>query len=102
MPQSNCPICDSGYHWSWTEAFEKFGFCDGGTTMTPYVVAELEDAGYVVEAEQWGIHNVVIFSIKKDGRELMPHENSDVRIGYDDPRGYLPQEIIELLDERLP
>lgn len=41
------------------------------------------------------MHNVVITSIIKDGIAMIP-EHADV--GYDDPRIYLPDEIVELLD----
>ena len=76
--------------WSWEEAFDKFGFEDGdGPVMTDVVEAVLWDAGYSVTAEPWGSHNVVIFSIKDaNGNEIIP---STVKIGYDDPRSYLPR-----------
>ena len=83
--------------WSWEEAFDKFGFDDGdGAVMTDVVVAVLQDAGYSVTAEPWGSHNVIIFSIKDaSGAELIP---KDIQIGYDEPRDYLPDVIITLLD----
>ena len=83
--------------WSWEEAFDKFGFEDGdGPVMTDVVEAVLTDAGYTVAAEPWGMHNVVIQSIKDaSGAELMP---SDIELGYDDPRDYLPEALIALLD----
>jgi hypothetical protein len=83
--------------WSWEEAFDKFGFDDGdGPVMTDVVVAVLQDAGYRVTAETWGSHNVVIFSIKDaNGAEQIP---SDINLGYDEPRDYLPEAVIALLD----
>ena len=86
--------------WSWEEAFDKFGFEDGdGSVMTDVVESVLRDAGYGVAAEPWGMHNVVIFSIKdSSGNELIP---STVKIGYDHPRSYLPKAIIALLDSDL-
>ena len=55
-----------------------------------------------MQINTWGSHNIVIASIRKDGAELMPMNNSSIRFGYDDPRGYLPQALIELLDKALP
>ena len=83
--------------WSWEEAFDKFGFEDGdGAVMTDVVVAVLRDAGYSVTAEPWGSHNITISSIQDaSGAELIP---TDIQFGYDDPRDYLPDAIIKLLD----
>lgn len=85
----------------WEHAFNKFGFYDGGYCMTDYVVEVLEeDDKYDVQSKQWGLHNEIIISITKDGQELMPTTDSNIAIGYSDPRDYLPIEIIQLLDER--
>lgn len=83
--------------WSWEEAFDKFGFEDGdGPVMTDVVASVLRDGGYSVTAEPWGSHNVVICSIKDaNGIEQIP---SDINLGYDEPRDYLPDAIIALLD----
>lgn len=83
--------------WSWEEAFDKFGFEDGdGLVMTDVVVDVLHDAGYNVSAEPWGSHNVTNFSIEDaNGVEQIP---TDISIGSDDPRDYLPDTIISLLD----
>lgn len=87
MPKSTCPICCSGYHWRWEEAFDKFGFGDGdGDVRTSDVVMVLSDAGYHVVSNVWGLHNEVIESILKDGIEQIP---SSAEVGYDDPRAYL-------------
>jgi len=53
-----------------------------------------------VEVNQWGLHNTVITSIKKDGIEQIDFNAGQV--GYDDPRDYLPEKIVELLDRKLP
>lgn len=99
MPTTRCDNCGNGHEWSWTEAFDKFGFDDGdGLVMTHEVVQVLEEAGYVVEDHQWGMHNTVIFSIKRDGIAQIPDGSA---IGYADPREYLPAEIITLLDDKL-
>lgn len=97
MPISTCLTCGSSYHWRWEEAFDKFGFGDGdGQVETDTVVAVLENAGYRVEAQPWGMHNVVILSIKdRDGTEQIPEATT---AGYDCPRTYLPRRIVRLLD----
>jgi hypothetical protein len=103
MPQSECDHCGGTLSWSWTEAFEKFGFGDGdGQVETWQVETILAGAGYEVTVEGWGMHNTVITSIKKNGTEFIPLGDPDVTFGYDDPRGYLPSVIVELLDKALP
>lgn len=103
MPITECDCCGGDYRWSWTEAFEKFGFNDGdGQVETWQVEAVLAKAGYAVTVEDWGWHNTVIASIKHDGREQIPHDDPGVTFGYDDPRDYLPAEIVTLLDRELP
>ena len=102
MPTSECICCGSEFEWRWEEAFDKYGFTDGAQPETWTVVTELERTGYVVKAEDHPLHNTTISSIRKAGREIMPGEDSDINVGHDDPREYLPQELIELLDERLP
>lgn len=100
MPKCICENCGGPYYWIWEDAFDKFGFGDGdGQVETSAVVEVLEQAGYVVEHDVWGLHNDVIDSIKKDGVEQIP---DNTHIGYDDPRKYLPAAIVTLLDEKLP
>jgi hypothetical protein len=103
MPTEQCDSCGGQYTWCWEEAFCKFGFGDGDHRIeTPQVEDVLVEAGYTVVSQQWGFHNVIIISIEKDGQEFMPVLHPDYVIGYDDPRDYLPKEITELLDARLP
>jgi hypothetical protein len=100
MSITPCPTCGNRHPWSWEEAFDKFGFDDGdGLVMTDHVADALTANGYAVTAQKWGLHNVVITSIMRDGAELIP-ENADV--GYADPRDYLPETIIALLDAVFP
>ncbi len=100
MAISKCEICGGDYHWFWEEAFDKFGFGDGdGQIETETVAAALEQAGYAVEYNEWGLHNTVIVSIRKDGIEQIP---DTVPVGYDDPRKYLPRKIVKLLDKAFP
>lgn len=95
-----CTTCGNRYDWKWEEAFEKFGFSDGGgMIMTETVADALRSAGYTVTVEPWGIHNVVITDLERDGRNLIP---DGPRIGYDDPRDYLPPEVVALLDKAFP
>ncbi len=102
MPKNICETCGGTYSWKWEEAFDKFGFNDGdGIVETGSVENVLNEAGYEPETHHWGLHNFVITSIKKDGKELLPVDDESVAIGYDNPRSYLPREIIILLDERL-
>lgn len=90
------------YGWRWEEAFDKFGFNDGdGQVETWQVEAVLRKAGYVVEVNQLSLHNTIISSVKEQTEELLPKEDSDFCVGYDDPRDYLPRKIIELLDDKL-
>ena len=99
MPKSFCRACGNAITWNWDEAFEKFGFGDGdGTVATDAVASVLENAGYEVLHDYWGMHNDVIRSISRDGQEFIPHT---VEIGYDSPRSYLPEEIVTLLDREL-
>lgn len=99
MTMTICKACCSEMHWNWEEAFDKFGFADGdGLVMTEHVAEALRKASYTVKVEPWGLHNVVITSIKsgKQQRELIPNS---VDFGCDDPRDYLPKKIVKLLDE---
>lgn len=67
--------------------------------MTDDVAAVLRNSGYEVVAEPWGLHNIAIVSIVKDGVEQIP---VTARVGYDDPRNYLPADLVALLDMELP
>ena len=103
MVTTTCDICSGLFHWDWTEAFCKFGFNDGdGQIETWQVEAVLDEAGYEAKVEGWGVHNTVITSIKKDGKELIPYDNPEYTFGYDDPRLYFPDELVRLLDDKLP
>jgi hypothetical protein len=99
-PVSTCNHCGGKLHWRWEEAFDKFGFGDGdGQIMTDVVEDVLHAAGYVATSRPWGLHNITICSIKRDGVDLIP---GHVNVGYADPREYLPRKIVRLLDRKLP
>lgn len=101
MPISQCECCGSDYTWSWEEAFDKFGFNDGDSQIETETVANvLRDAGYETATEGWGLHNIVIVSIRRDDVELIPNHEV-VHFGYASPRNYLPAEVVELLDREL-
>lgn len=103
MVTTTCNNCGGEHHWHWIEAFDKFGFNGGdGQIETWQVEAVLTQAGYSVEVQAWGMHNTMITSIKKDGQELIPHDNPDYQFGYDDPRMYFPAELVIFLNRELP
>lgn len=99
-PFATCPTCGAPHAWTWEEAFDKFGFGDGdGLVLTDIVADALREAGYRVEVHPWGMHNVVITGISRADTSLIPETAT---VGYDNPRGYLPGDIIELLDNTFP
>lgn len=94
--RTTCPTCGHLHRWSWEDAFDKFGFQDGdGLVMTESVAEALRRHGYVVETFHWGLHNTIITDITRDGVALIP--DGTVR-GYDNPRDYLPKDVLALLD----
>lgn len=44
----------------------------------------------------WGMHNIVITAIGKDFVSQIPEA---ANVGYDEPREYLPSEIVRIVDE---
>lgn len=95
-----CTHCGARHDWSWTEAFDKFGFDDGdGIVMTQVVAQKLRLAGCDVTVTSWGLHNDVITQLTRDGASLIPEGTT---IGYDEPRDYLPDDIVDLLDRAFP
>tara|TARA_A100001037_G_C14800375_1_gene478629 strand:- start:218 stop:526 length:309 start_codon:yes stop_codon:yes gene_type:complete len=87
------------YGTNWCEAFAKFGNADGddpdAERNTERVADVIRKLGYVCKV--WGgIHNVMIVSIiDADGVDIIEEES----VGYDDPRRYLPQDILDQLRE---
>lgn len=95
--------------WSWTEAFDKFGFDDGdGPNFTGQVADFLESLGFDVECERWGIHNIIIRHLSYNGIDLLAlpvdrDEYGDGRVpelGYDNPREYLRPGLVAALDRQ--
>lgn len=101
MTDTPCPTCQQLVSWSWEDAFNKFGFDDGGLLEFSHHVAEaLREHGYTVKLEPWGIHNAVITSVKSPNRkELIP---ADFDFVDDDARRCLPKRIVRLLDKAFP
>ena len=103
MVYAKCINCGHRYHWEWVEAFSKFGFNDGDGIIGTWLIADiLAREGYAINIGKWGVHNIMISSLRKNGTEFMPDALTDYRIGYDNPHLYLPIEIIKLLDEAFP
>ncbi|MBL8883751.1 MAG: hypothetical protein JNL45_11950 [Hyphomicrobium sp.] len=100
MSFTTCTTCGNRYEWSWEEAFDKFGFEDGdGLVMTDHVADFLRSTGLCVTVQQYGFHNLVITDIERDGQSLIPET---AQRGYDDPRDYLPEDIVHDLDRDFP
>ena len=92
-------------HWFWEEAFNKFGFGDGDELVYTQDIANfIEELGYKVEYNGWGVHNTIIDSIKtKDDDVIMDWESLEswgLEMGYSDPREYLPKDLVKKLDEK--
>lgn len=105
--------------WEWQDAFHKFGFGDGDDWVGTYLIASyLEELGYDVEYDSWGMHNTTITKLAKDGKSLLPgydaegnyiegyldlnvhaSETKQITYGYDDPETYLPADLVKKLNE---
>lgn len=85
-------------HWTWDEAFDKFGFGDGDAAVfTHEVAAFIESQGYKVDYDSWGLHNTVIRTlVDETGKEWI----DDDLIGYYDPRDYLPARLLQALTDK--
>ncbi len=77
------------------------GFDEGyGMNFTHVVSRMIEEMGYRVECELLEGKNYLICSIiSSEGREII---SSDVAIGMDDPRRYLPKVLVKKLDQAFP
>jgi hypothetical protein len=88
----------SGFVQEWEEAFDKFGFDDGdkgGYTRTCLVAEFIDSLGYESEFSG-GLHNTYFDSIKdKSGKDFL----DGIEIGYSNPREYLPESLVQKLDE---
>lgn len=86
--------------WRWEEAFNKFGFNDGdGLNFTDAVANYLRENGYAIRTEAWGAHNFMITDILKVGSSVIP---AKTKIGYENPRAYLPRQLVQKLDRAFP
>ena len=84
------------FSWEWEEAFDKFGFDDGdGDVFTGLVAEFIDSLGYESEFSG-GLHNTYFDSIKdKSGKDFL----DGIEIGYSNPREYLPESLVQKLDE---
>ena len=93
-------------HWTWQEAFDKFGFGDGdGLNMTDEVAGAIQAKWPELEVrcETWGMHNYMIMGIydRASGASVYnkhPDEGGEWQVGYDDPEVYLPAKIVKFLN----
>ncbi len=93
VPVTRCNACGAPATWEWEDAFLKFGYGDGdGVVMTEVVAERLRAEGFTAETACYGPHNTIICSLIRDGVELVPDED-------DNPRTYLPDDVIQLLDD---
>lgn len=86
----------------WTEAFNKFGHGDGddpsAEARTDNVVEALRALGYETGARFWGPHNYMIEELETPFLQ----EIEGISVGHDNPRDYLPKDLIEALDYAFP
>lgn len=90
---------DISYDWSWTEAFNKYGFNEGETDTYTFEVSDfLADLGYIIETTS-GIHNTYISSLRSPtGVELLAVNKFNV--GIDDAEEQLPDVLVDALNQK--
>tara|TARA_R110000823_G_scaffold285359_1_gene403793 strand:+ start:513 stop:989 length:477 start_codon:yes stop_codon:yes gene_type:complete len=87
-------------YWEWEEAFDIFGFGDGGGPNFTDVIRDfLTDLGWVARTQILGWHNERIYYLEGPNGEKPMDEHER---GYDCPREYLPIELIQALDREFP
>lgn len=100
MVEDICSHCGIVHSWNWEEAFDEHGFNDGyHPVKTEQIEEALREAGYDVDSDTFGMLNTIIVTIQKNGVEQIP---GSVKLGYENPRDYLPNEIVSRLDESFP
>ena len=100
MKTSECVVCGGSIEWHWEEAFFKLGFAhDSGHAESLNVANALLEAGYELPVQPESQLSILITSIKKGGIEQIPEH---INVGYENPRLYLPEEILQLLDQKFP
>jgi hypothetical protein len=88
--------------WTFEDAFNKFGFNDGGSYhaggFVVYVADSIKDLGYIVVYGQWGSHNTVIVDI------IRPHPGVEpATYNFDDDKEFenMTQEAVAALGVRV-
>lgn len=95
MPICKCALCGGPKSWEWEEAFYHDGFDDGINSQTEVVEAVLADAGYEVTTNDSEAARYIDSIKTRDGIEQIACHTWR---GESDPRGFLPDNIIKLLD----
>tara|TARA_R100000654_G_scaffold72528_1_gene104442 strand:- start:411 stop:719 length:309 start_codon:yes stop_codon:yes gene_type:complete len=88
-------------YWKWEEAFDKWGFEDGdGWNGTDLVRTEIEAKFDNLDTwcDTWGCHNFMIMDIRTKDQDATIYEG-EPQVGYVCPRTYLPEYLVEFLDE---
>lgn len=85
----------------WAHAFLFHPQAESDVSCLPFgeITEILSISGYQVVTHSCEKHRPIIVSLKCCDYELIPYKYANFCFGYDDPRGYLPCEIITLLDE---
>jgi hypothetical protein len=96
VPICKCALCGGPKSWEWEEAFfYNDGFDDGINSQTEEVETVLADAGYEVTTNDSHAARYIDSIKNRDGIEqIVPHTWR----GEADPRGFLPDHIVKLLD----
>lgn len=79
--------CTATYEWDVRDAFNKWGFDDGDSNRnyTGKVASVIEDLGYEVNCDAWGMHNYVIDHIlNSDGVTVYGGDHPLFLAGYYD------------------
>lgn len=88
-----CHHCRTLHFWHWKTAFK---YCESQILAQTETVAEvLQAAGYELKFDD-SYEPAVIDSMMLDGNELLPEQG----LRGDDPRAYLPAEVVSLLDAK--